>query len=104
MSSTWPAWQKLVDWLLGKINTGTGLVSLASYAFIGPADGGSAISCAAVQALQGAADVAMAVGDAASAKRCAEAAHRLADAVNLVCGTKIWEPMAIRWLTKATSL
>ncbi|KAK1980087.1 Six-hairpin glycosidase-like protein [Colletotrichum cereale] len=85
--ATWPRWQRVVDWLLPQINSTTGLLTFRDgFAFTGPADGGSAIACEAVQALKGVADVAAALDDAASATRYREAADSLADAVN----EKLW--------------
>ncbi|KAF2191224.1 glycoside hydrolase family 78 protein [Zopfia rhizophila CBS 207.26] len=81
--SAWPQWQKQIDWLLRRINNSTGLVTLTGrFAFIGAIDGGSAVSCAAVQGLNGAADVATGLGDTQSATRYRTAAASLADAIN----------------------
>lgn len=80
---TWEGWQKTIDWLLATVNGTTGLVTLPiPYAFIGGPDGGSPVSCAAVQALNGSADVAAAVGDTESAERYRAAASSLAEATN----------------------
>ncbi|GJC77395.1 hypothetical protein ColLi_00233 [Colletotrichum liriopes] len=81
--ATWPKWQKVLDWLLPQINSTTGLLTFeGGFAFTGPADGGSAIGCEAVQALNGAADVAAALNDGASAERYREAASSLTKAIN----------------------
>ncbi|KAJ0333688.1 hypothetical protein COL922a_010704 [Colletotrichum nupharicola] len=85
--STWPQWQKVIDWVLPQINTTTGLLTFdGGFAFTGPADGGSAISCEAVQSLNGAADVAAMLNDTASATKYRMAASSLADAIN----EKLW--------------
>ncbi|KAE8381304.1 Six-hairpin glycosidase-like protein [Aspergillus bertholletiae] len=81
-NATWPKWQKQVDWIIGKVNSTTGLISFNAGAFIGPQDGGSAVACAAVQALTGAAEVAMALGDTKSAFRYQQVAASIANAVN----------------------
>ncbi|KAK1493457.1 RhaA is able to hydrolyze alpha-1 [Colletotrichum abscissum] len=81
--STWPRWQRVLDWLLPQINSTTGLLTFdGGFAFTGPADGGSAIGCEAVQTLNGAADVADALNDTASATRYRDAATSLATAIN----------------------
>ncbi|KAK2038463.1 Six-hairpin glycosidase [Colletotrichum somersetense] len=86
-NATWPRWQRVVEWLLPQIDPTTGLLTFANgFAFTGAADAGSAIGCEAVQALQGVADVAAALDDAASATRYREAAESLADAIN----EKLW--------------
>ncbi|TDZ32467.1 hypothetical protein C8035_v012216 [Colletotrichum spinosum] len=80
---TWSRWRRVVDWLLPQINATTGLLTFEDgVAFTGPADGGSAIGCEAVQALKGAADVAAVLDDAASARRYRDAAEGLAAAIN----------------------
>ncbi|TEA10845.1 hypothetical protein C8034_v008445 [Colletotrichum sidae] len=80
---TWSRWRRVVDWLLPQINATTGLLTFeGGFAFTGPADGGSAIGCEAVQALKGAADVAAVLDDAASARRYRDAAEGLAAAIN----------------------
>ncbi|GKT43514.1 uncharacterized protein ColSpa_03695 [Colletotrichum spaethianum] len=85
--TTWPKWQKVVEWLLPQINSTTGLLTFQDgYAFTGPADGGSAIGCEAVQSLNGAADVAVALNDTSSATRYREAAVALTKAIN----NKLW--------------
>ncbi|KAB8275879.1 Six-hairpin glycosidase-like protein [Aspergillus minisclerotigenes] len=81
-NATWPKWQKQIDWIIGKVNNTTGLVSFNAGAFIGPQDGGSAVACAAVQALTGAAEVATAIGDTKSASRYQRVAASIANAVN----------------------
>lgn len=84
---TWEGWQRTIDWLLGTVNTTTGLITLPSpFAFIGGPDVGSPVSCVAVQALRGVADVAAAVGDADSAERYTAVASSLAGAIN----EKLW--------------
>ncbi|WYZ33993.1 hypothetical protein EsH8_I_000269 [Colletotrichum jinshuiense] len=81
--STWAQWQKVIDWLLPQINETTGLLTFeGGFAFTGPADGGSAIGCEAVQTLHGAADVATVLNDTDSATQYREAAMSLAKAIN----------------------
>ncbi|KAH7161092.1 Six-hairpin glycosidase-like protein [Dactylonectria macrodidyma] len=58
---TWAQWQKQLDWLLGKISSTDGLVHFGS-AFLGGADGGSAVSCLSAETLYTASDVATAIG------------------------------------------
>ncbi|KAK1635887.1 Six-hairpin glycosidase-like protein [Colletotrichum phormii] len=61
----------------------TGLLTFdGGFAFTGPADGGSAIGCEAVQTLNGAADVADALNDTVSATQYRDAATSLATAIN----------------------
>ncbi|OGM51017.1 hypothetical protein ABOM_000071 [Aspergillus bombycis] len=81
-NQTWPKWQKQIDWIIGKVNHTTGLISFNAGAFIGPQDGGSAVACAGVQALTGAAEVATALGDTKSASRYQQVAASIANAVN----------------------
>ncbi|KAE8345118.1 hypothetical protein BDV24DRAFT_148538 [Aspergillus arachidicola] len=81
-NATWPKWQKQIDWIIGKVNKTTGLISFNAGAFIGPQDGGSAVACTAVQALTGAAEVATALGDTKSASRYQRVAASIANAVN----------------------
>ncbi|KAI7783643.1 alpha-l-rhamnosidase [Diaporthe eres] len=84
---TWEGWQRNIDWLLATVNSTTGLITLPSpFAFIGGPDAGSPVSCAAVQALRGVADVATAIGDAESAERYTATASSLSDAIN----EKLW--------------
>ncbi|KAH8659770.1 Six-hairpin glycosidase-like protein [Xylariales sp. PMI_506] len=87
--STWPGWQKQMDWLLGTINATDGLIYLNS-AFLGPSTGGSAISCAAVQALNSVADVAIALNDSASETSYRKAAESLQEAIN----AQLWNEAA----------
>lgn len=64
----WPSLKLAVDWLCQQRNSTTGLIDLSAYGFtfIGPASG-SAVNGASVQALNGMALVATAVGDHESA-------------------------------------
>ena len=79
---TWPQWKSQIKFLLNSINNTTGLVTLEGYAFIGPYDGGSAISCAVVQALNGASDIALAINDTVSATLYQALSTKLATAIN----------------------
>ncbi|KAB8222926.1 Six-hairpin glycosidase-like protein [Aspergillus novoparasiticus] len=81
-NATWPKWQKQIDWIIGKVNNTTGLISFNAGAFMGPQDGGSAVACAAMQALTGTAEVATALGDTKSASRYQQVAASIANAVN----------------------
>jgi hypothetical protein len=84
----WPALQSLIQWSTSYINSTTGLVTFEGYdfAFVGPADGGSAISCALVQALNGAWRMALAINDTVSAASYSDTANTLATAIN----AKLW--------------
>ncbi|KAJ5532139.1 hypothetical protein N7494_008691 [Penicillium frequentans] len=84
-AQTWPQWQKQLTWLLSTINATDGLVDVNS-AFLGPGTGGSAVSCLAVEALNGAAEIASALRDKSAARTYNESAKKLADAVN----THLW--------------
>jgi hypothetical protein len=82
-NSTWSGWKVTANWLLGKINETDGLIYVNS-AFLGGASGGSAVSCAAVQALNGLADVASALGDTTSSTTYRAAAASISTAVNTI--------------------
>ncbi|KAJ5632246.1 hypothetical protein N7490_008585 [Penicillium lividum] len=84
-AQTWPQWQKQLTWLLSTINATDGLVDLES-AFLGQAMGGSAASCLAVEALNGAAEIASALGNTTAARTYKDSAEKLTDAVN----THLW--------------
>jgi hypothetical protein len=84
---TWPAWKLQLEFLIGTINGTTGLVDLpGGFAFIGPAEGGSAVSCAVVQTLNHASELAAAINDTSSAVRYQSVAEALADNIN----AKLW--------------
>ena len=83
--STWPKWQKQLSWLQSSVNVTDGLVHVPS-AFLGPGGGGSAVSCAAVQALNSAAIIATTLGDATSAANYTSTATSLGTAIN----NKLW--------------
>ncbi|KAH8588304.1 Six-hairpin glycosidase-like protein [Bisporella sp. PMI_857] len=78
---TWSKWQLQINWILSQIKPATGLLSLVG-AFLGPANGGSAINCALVQALHMAADVATSISDIKSASQYRATATSLAAAIN----------------------
>ena len=84
-AQTWPQWQKQMDWLSSSINPTDGLVDL-NITFIGPGSGGSAVSCIAVEALNGAAEIASSLGNTTAASMYKETANKLADAIN----TYLW--------------
>lgn len=86
VADTWPRWQKSVSFLLSTINATDGLVHVP-VAFLGPTDGGSAISCLAVQALRGLAEIADALNDTTSQQTWTSAADSLADAIN----AQLWD-------------
>lgn len=79
---TWSKWQLQVDWLLSQINSTTGLLSLTGFAFLGPTNGGSAISCALLEALNNVALVATAINDAQSAVKYQATSASLSAAIN----------------------
>ncbi|KAJ5631683.1 uncharacterized protein N7484_011783 [Penicillium longicatenatum] len=84
-AQTWPQWQKQLAWLLSTINATDGLVDVYS-AFLGSAQGGSAVSCLTVEALNGASEIASVLGNQTAARTYKESAEKLADAVN----THLW--------------
>ncbi|KAL2272878.1 hypothetical protein FJTKL_05919 [Diaporthe vaccinii] len=86
VADTWPRWQKSVEFLLSTISAADGLVHVP-VAFLGPTDGGSAISCLAVQALRGLAQIADALNDTTSQQAWTTAADSLADAIN----AQLWD-------------
>ncbi|KAG6355071.1 hypothetical protein INS49_004152 [Diaporthe citri] len=86
VADTWPRWQKSVSFLLSTISAADGLVHVP-VAFLGPTDGGSAISCLAAQALRGLAEIAGALNDTTSQQTWTSAADSLAEAVN----TQLWD-------------
>lgn len=86
VADTWSRWQKSVAFLLSTINATDGLVHVP-VAFLGPTDGGSAISCLAVQALRGLAQIADALNDTTSQQTWTTAADSLADAIN----AQLWD-------------
>lgn len=82
---TWSEWKLNLDWILRQVNSTTGLLTLVG-AFLGPADGGSAINCALVEALNGMAGVAHVLGD-----REAEVNyHALADRLAMTINKSLW--------------
>lgn len=86
VADTWPRWQKAVSFLLSTISPADGLVHVP-VAFLGPPAGGSAVSCLAVQALRGLAQIAEALNDTASQQTWSLAADSLADAIN----AQLWD-------------
>lgn len=85
LTETWSSWSLLIDWVVSKIDSDTGLVSLI-IAFLGGPSGGSAVSCAAVQALYELAELASAIGEDDDSARAVAAAESLAQAIN----DKLW--------------
>lgn len=81
VTDTWLRWQKSVAFLLSTINATDGLVHVP-VTFLGPPDGGSAVSCLAVQALRNLAQIADALNDTTSQQTWTSAADSLADAIN----------------------
>lgn len=86
VADTWPRWQKAVSFLLGTISAADGLVHVP-VAFLGPPDGGSAVSCLAAQTLRGLAQIAGAINDTTSQQDWTSAADSLADAIN----AQLWD-------------
>ncbi|CZR62695.1 related to alpha-L-rhamnosidase A [Phialocephala subalpina] len=80
--ATWPKWQLQVNWLLSQINSTTGLLSMTGFAILGPTNGGSAISCALLEALNNVALVATALNDTRSAAKYQTASTSLSTAIN----------------------
>ncbi|PVH75166.1 glycoside hydrolase family 78 protein [Cadophora sp. DSE1049] len=64
---SWTKWQLQTSWILSNLNATTGLLSLPGFAFLGPVNGGSAISCAILSALRNMVDVAKAINDTEAA-------------------------------------
>lgn len=86
VADTWPRWQKAVSFLLSTISPADGLVHVP-VAFLGPPEGGSAVSCLAVQALRGLAQIAQALNDTTSQQTWSSAADSLAAAIN----AQLWD-------------
>ncbi|KAJ5221604.1 uncharacterized protein N7469_010491 [Penicillium citrinum] len=80
-SDTWPQWQKQLEWLLSTVNATDGLVDLTS-AFVGDSSGGAAVSCLAVETLNGAAKIASALGQSNEEKIYIRSARSLAQSIN----------------------
>ncbi|KAJ5388025.1 alpha-L-rhamnosidase [Penicillium cosmopolitanum] len=80
-AKTWPKWQKQLGWLLTTVNSTDGLVDLDS-AFVGANSGGSAVSCLAVEALNGASEVAAALGHSSDELKYKISAQMLAHSIN----------------------
>lgn len=80
-TKTWPKWQKQLEWLLTTVNSTDGLVDVDS-AFLGASSGGSAVSCLTVETLNGAAEVAAALGHSTDELKYKKSAQRLADSIN----------------------
>jgi hypothetical protein len=85
-AATWPEWKKATDWLVGKVHSTTGLVSLG-YTFF-PDSNGLAVNAASVQALRGLAAVATVVGDTTSHDHWTA----VADAVSTTIQDTFWQP------------
>ncbi|KAI3399150.1 hypothetical protein diail_7729 [Diaporthe ilicicola] len=81
VARTWAGWQRAAAFLLGTVNGTDGLVHVP-VAFLGPTQGGSAVSCLAVQALRGLVEIAGALNDTASQGTWAAAADSLGDSIN----------------------
>lgn len=86
VTDNWPHWQKAVSFLLSTISAADGLVHVP-YAFLGPPDGGSAVSCLAVQALRNLAEIAAAINDTSSQQSWTSAADSLAATIN----AQLWD-------------
>ncbi|KAG9812733.1 Six-hairpin glycosidase, partial [Aureobasidium melanogenum] len=82
----WEQWKLAVQYLIGKIDNSTGIVTVG-YAFFG--DGaGLAVNAASVQAFKELADVAIAVGDNSSAQAWSAVAQNLTSTIQ----SKFWQP------------
>jgi hypothetical protein len=82
----WEQWKLAVQYLIGKIEKSTGLVTI-SFAFFG--DGaGLAVNAASVQAFKELADVAIALGDSTSAQAWSAVARTLSATIQ----SKFWQP------------
>lgn len=86
VADTWPRWQKAVSFLLGTISPVDGLVHVP-VAFLGPPQGGSAVSCLAVQALRNLAEIAAALNDTSSQESWTSSAASIAAAIN----AQLWD-------------
>ncbi|POS73720.1 RhaA is able to hydrolyze alpha-1 [Diaporthe helianthi] len=86
VAATWPRWQKAVSFLLSTISPADGLVHVP-VAFLGQPQGGSAVSCLAVQALRNLAEIATALNDTSSGGSWTSAADSLAAAIN----AQLWD-------------
>ncbi|EMT62118.1 hypothetical protein FOC4_g10015199 [Fusarium odoratissimum] len=64
---TWSQWEKQLSWLASNINSTSGLADFG-FTFLGAAQGGSLGSCATVETLNAAADIAEAIGKKTSPK------------------------------------
>jgi hypothetical protein len=84
---TWTQWEDQLRWLLSRINPIDGLVDLDT-AFLGPARGSSAVSCAAVQALNAAAELADRLGKPLQSSAYRATATNLSRAIN----SALWAP------------
>lgn len=84
-STTWPKWHTQLEWLLTTVNSTDGLIDVDS-AFLGANAGGSAVSCLAVETLNGAAEVATALGHTAEGAKYKDASRKLKRAIN----TNLW--------------
>jgi hypothetical protein len=81
LQDTWSGWKLQADWIISQINSTDGLMHVL-VAFLGPGDAGSAMSCAAVQALRELSELAEAIGDTSTQAQCTAAADAMADAIN----------------------
>lgn len=82
----WNQWKLAVQYLIGKIDNSTGIVTVG-FAFFG--DGaGLAVNAASVQAFKELADVAIAVGDEHSAETWSAVARNLTSTIQ----SKFWQP------------
>ncbi|KAH8879711.1 Six-hairpin glycosidase [Thozetella sp. PMI_491] len=78
---TWPNWKANLDWIIGNVNSTTGLLDLRA-AFLGRAASGSATNCALVETFRKMSDVATALGEGVDATRYSTLADTLALAIN----------------------
>ncbi|CAD0055445.1 unnamed protein product [Aureobasidium pullulans] len=85
-SQNWPQWKLAVNYLIGKIDNSTGLVSLG-FTFFGD-DAGLAVNAASVQAFRELALIATAIGDTASASSW----NAIASQVDATIQSTFWQP------------
>ncbi|THX28958.1 Six-hairpin glycosidase [Aureobasidium pullulans] len=85
-SQNWPQWKLAVEYLIGKIDNSTGLVSLG-FTFFGD-DAGLAVNAASVQAFRELALVAKAIGDTASARSWNAVAGQVGNTIQ----STFWQP------------
>lgn len=84
-AQTWPKWKKQLDWMLNTVNETDGLIDVEA-GFLGSGSGGSAISCLFLEALNSAAEIAVALNDQEASAKYQDSAEKLSSAIN----TNLW--------------